>query len=164
RSIPMLFRTLDRIELSFPLRVASLTLGEEPTVEPNRLKLGQHSVPTDLDHALPITFYGPRRTITTISAAAVLAGDIAPDVIRDRIVVIGSTVAGGADFFASPFEPLLPGVEVSSTAITHLMAGDGPLRDRTVRIADGAAAVLLPIVLVGLLAWRRSAAGLVAAA
>jgi len=164
RSIPMLFRTLDRIELSFPLRVASLTLGEEPTVEPNRLKLGQHSVPTDLDHALPITFYGPRRTITTISAAAVLAGDIAPDVIRDRIVVIGSTVAGGADFFASPFEPLLPGVEVISTAITHLMAGDGPLRDRTVRIADGAAAVLLPIVLVGLLAWRRSAAGLVAAA
>jgi adenylate cyclase len=164
RSIPMLFRTLHRIELSFPLRVASLTLGEEPTVEPNRLKLGQHSVPTDLDHALPITFYGPRRTITTISAAAVLAGDIAPDVIRDRIVVIGSTVAGGADFFASPFEPLLPGVEVISTAITHLMAGDGPLRDRTVRIADGAAAVLLPIVLVGLLAWRRSAAGLVAAA
>jgi adenylate cyclase len=164
RSIPMLFRTDDRVELSFPLRVASLAIGKEPTIEPNRLVLDQRVVPTDLDHALPITFYGPRRTIRTLSAASVLAGDVAPDAIRNRIVVIGSTVAGGADFFSSPFEPLLPGVEVISTAITHLMAGDGPLRDRSVRLADGAVAVVLPAVLVGLLAWRRSAAGLLAAA
>jgi adenylate cyclase len=164
RSIPMLFRTRESFELSFPLRVASLALGEEPAIEPDRLKLGARSIPADLDYALPITFYGPRRTIRTISAAAVLAGDIAPEVVRDRVVVIGSTVAGGADFFPSPFEPLLPGVEVISTAITHLMAGDGPLRDRSVRIADGAVAVLLPVVLLALLAWRRSAAGLLAAA
>jgi adenylate cyclase len=164
RSIPMLFRTSDMVELSLPLRVASMAIGKEPTIGPNRVLLDQRSVPTDLDHALPITFYGPRRTIRTITAASVLAGDIAADAIRNRIVVIGATVTGGADFFSSPFEPLMPGVEVISTAITHLMAGDGPLRDRSVRIADGVVAVLLPAVLLGFLAWRRSAAGLIAAA
>jgi len=51
-----------------------------------------------------------------------------------------------------------------STAITHLLAGDGVLRDQSVRIADGVVAVLLPAVLVGLLVWRRSAVGLIAAA
>ena len=152
------------VELSFPLRVAALAIGKEPVIEPNRLMLDQRSVPTDADHALPITFYGPRQTIRTVSAASVLAGDIAPDAIRDRIVVIGATVTGGGDFFSSPFEPLLPGVEVISTAITHLMAGDGALRGKSVRIADGVTAVLLPAVLVGLLAWRRNAVGLVAAA
>jgi adenylate cyclase len=164
RSIPMLFRTADMVELSFPLRVASLAIGQEPAIEPDRLTLGQRSVPTDVDHALPIAFYGPRRTIRTISAASILAGDISPGDIRDRIVVLGAAVSGGGDFFSTPFDRLLPGVEVISTAINHLVAGDGPLRDQTVRMADGVVAVLLPAVLVGLLAWRRSAVGLIVAA
>lgn len=164
RSIPMLFRTSGMVELSLPLRVAALAIGKEPVIEPHRLMLDQRSVSTDVDHALPITFYGPRRTIRTIGAASVLAGDIAPEAIRDRIVVLGVTVTGGGDFFSTPFEPRLPGVEVISTAITHLIAGDGAVRDQSVRIADVVVAVLLPAVLVGLLAWRRSAMGLVAAA
>ena len=164
RSIPMLFRTNDAVEMSFPLRVAALAVGREPAIEPNRLLLDQRSIPTDVDHALPITFYGPNRTIRTINAASVLAGDIDPDAVRNRIVVIGATVTGGGDFFSTPFEPLMPGVEIMSTAITHLLAGDGVLRDQSVRIADGVVAVLLPAVLVGLLVWRRSAVGLIAAA
>ena len=164
RSIPMLFRTRDMVELSFPLRVASLAVGKEPVIEPDRLTLGQRSVPTDVDHALPMAFYGPRRTIRTISAASVLAGDISPDDIRNRIVVLGAAVSGGGDFFSTPFDRLMPGVEVISTAISHLLAGDGPLRDQSVRMADGVVAILLPAVLVGLLAWRRNAVGLIAAA
>lgn len=150
--------------MSFPLRVAALAVGKEPTIESNRLILDERSIPTDVDHALPITFYGPRETIRTVSAASVLAGETAPDAIRNRIVVVGATVTGGGDFFPTPFEPVMPGVEVISTAIAHLMAGDGVLRDRSVRIADGITAVVLPGVLVGLLAWGRSAVGLVAAA
>ena len=164
RSVPMLFRTGNMVELSFSLRVAALALGIEPAIEPDRLRLGQRAVPTDVGHALPITFYGPRRTIRTISAVSALLGEISADDIRNRIVVLGAAVSGGGDFFSSPFDPLLPGVEVLSTAITHLVAGDGPLRDQSVRAADGFVAVLLPAILVGLLAWRRSAAGLIAAA
>jgi adenylate cyclase len=161
-SIPMLFRTHDRIEMSFSLRTAALAIGKEPTIEPNRLVFGDRSIATDADHALPITFYGPRRTIRTISAASLLAGEIAADAIRNRIVIIGATVTAGGDSFPTPFDSLLPGVEVTATAITHLMAGDGILRDRSVRLADGVFAAVLPMVLVGLLAWRRSAIGLIA--
>ncbi|CUT14928.1 Adenylate cyclase EC 4611 [Bradyrhizobium sp.] len=58
----------------------------------------------------------------------------------------------------------MPGVEVVSTAITHLVAGDSIVRDRKVHIADALIAILLPMLLVGLLAWRRSAPGIMAAA
>jgi adenylate cyclase len=160
-SIPMLFRTQDRIEISFALRVAALAVGKEPIIEPGRLAIGERSVATDGDHALPVTFYGPRRTIRTISAASVLAGEVVPDAIHDRIVVVGATVTGGGDFFPTPFDPAMPGVEVTSTAITHLLAGDGILRDQSVRRANGIIAVLLPMILVGLLAWRRSVVGLI---
>jgi adenylate cyclase len=162
RSIPMLFRTSDRVEMSFPLRVAALAAGKEPSIEPNRVVIGDRSIATDVDHALPLTSYGPRGTIRTLSAASMLAGEVAPDAIRQRIVVIGATVTGGGDFFPTPFDPVMPGVEVISTAITHLVAGDGILRNPHVRLAEGIIAVVLPMILVGLLAWRRSAVGLVA--
>lgn len=163
-SVPMLFRTRDKVELSFPLRVASRALDKPLTIAPDRLLLGDHAVPTDTDFALPITYYGPRRTIRTVSAQSIFDGTLNRAAIENRIVVIGAAVAGGGDFYPTPFDSLMPGVEVVSTAITHLVAGDGIVRDRKVRIADALTAILLPMLLVGLLAWRRSAPGLMAAA
>ncbi|MFK4506350.1 adenylate/guanylate cyclase domain-containing protein [Bradyrhizobium daqingense] len=163
-AVPMLFRTRDKVELSFPLRVAARALDQPLTVAPDHLMLGDRTVPTDRDFALPITYYGPRRTIRTVSAQSIFDGTLSRAAIEDRIVVIGAAVAGGGDFYPTPFDSLMPGVEVISTAITHLVAGDGILRDRRVRIADAFAAILLPMLLVGLLAWRRSALGIMAAA
>jgi adenylate cyclase len=163
-SVPMLFRTQDKVELSFPLLVASRALDKPLTIAPDHLMLGDRQVPTDTDFALPITYYGPRRTIRTVSAQSVFDGTLDRAAIENRIVVIGASVAGGGDFFPTPFDSLMPGVEVVSTAITHLIAGDGIMRDRKVHIADALTAILLPVLLVGLLAWRRSALGLLAAA
>jgi adenylate cyclase len=161
-AVPMLFRTRDKVELSLPLRVAAIAIGKPLTIEPHRLVFGDRSVPTDSEYALPITYYGPRRTIRTVSAASALDGQLERGAIENRIVVIGAAVTGQGDFFSTPFDSLLPGVEVISTAITHLVAGDGIRRDRSVRLADAMVAILLPMVLVGLLAWRRNAIGLLA--
>jgi adenylate cyclase len=163
-SVPMLFRTRDKVELSFPLRVATRALDKPLTISPDHLMLGDRAVPTDTDFALPITYYGPRRTIRTVSAQAIFDGTLNRATIENRIVVIGAAVAGGGDFYPTPFDSLMPGVEVVSTAITHLVAGDSIVRDRKVRIADALCATLLPMLLVGLLAWRRSALGIIAAA
>jgi adenylate cyclase len=164
RAMPMLFRTSDAIEMSLPLRVAALATGSNPTIEPYRLSLGQRSIPTDGDCAAPIVFYGPRRTIRTISARSLLAGEAGPKAIEDKVVVLGATVTGGADFFSTPFEPVMPGVEIVSTAISQLVSGDVVRRDRSVQIVDGVTTVLLPMLLVGMLAWRRSTAGILAVA
>ena len=159
RFFPMLFRSGYRIEASLPLRVAAVATREDPSIEANRLSVGGRSIRTDIGHVLPLNFYGPRGTIKTIGAAAVLSGQLARDSVHKRIIVVGATVTGGGDVFPSPFDPVLPGVEVISTAIAHLMTGDGLVRDQDVRLADAGFAVVLPIVLVGLLAWRRSVIG-----
>ena len=44
--------------------------------------------------------------------------------------MIGATATGAGDVFPTPFDPVLPGVEVMSTAIAHLMTGDGIVRDQ----------------------------------
>lgn len=160
-SVPMLFRTHDKIELSLPLRVASAAIGEKLTIEPDRLLFGDRSIATGADYALPLSYYGPRRTIRTVSAATLLDGQVDKEAIRGRIVVLGATATGAGDFFPTPFDSLMPGAEIIATAITHLVAGDGIVRNGPVRVVDAVAAILLPLLLVGLLAWRRNAFGLV---
>ncbi|MGO4837892.1 CHASE2 domain-containing protein, partial [Rhizobiaceae sp. 2RAB30] len=98
-------------------------------------------------------------TIRTVSAASVREGNVDPEAFKDRVVVIGATVTGGGDVFPTPFDPIMPGVEVISTAIAQLLDGGGIVRDRSVRLVDAFVATLLPLILVALLAWRRSAIG-----
>jgi adenylate cyclase len=157
-SIPMLFRTRDKIELSFPLRIAAVAIGTSLTIEPNRLLFGDRSIATAADYALPISYYGPRRTIRTVSAEGLINGRIAREAIQDKIVVIGVTATGVGDFFPTPFDSRLPGAEIVSTAVTHLVSGDGIVR--RVRIVEIMTMILLPMLLVGLLAWRRSTVAL----
>jgi adenylate cyclase len=164
RGIPLLVRTSDKVESSFPLRVAALAEGHEPVFDADSVRLAGRNIPTDIDHVLPLAYYGRRGTVTTVSAASVLDGNIAPDLIRNRIVVIGATVTGGGDLFSTPFDPVTPGVEIIATAIDHLMTGGGMLRDRWTRLADAILSVVLTLAVVGLLAWRRSAAGLLSIA
>ena len=159
-SVPMLFRTRDKIELSFPLRVASVAVGKSLTIEPDRLLFGDRPIATAADYALPISYYGPRQTIRTVSAANLIDGTIDKEAIQGRIVVLGATATGAGDFFPTPFDSLMPGAEIISTAITHLVAGDGLVRDRLVRIVEAGTTILLPMLLVGLVAWRRNAIGL----
>ncbi len=164
RFLPMLFRSPDRIEASFPLTAAVQSLRTDPAIEANGLVLGGRTIATDIGQLLPLAFYGPRGTIPTFSAADLLDGRLPADAVRDRVAVIGATVTGGGDVFPTPFDPVMPGVEVVSTAISHLLTGDGLRRDKSVRLADAAIAVALPMLLVGLLTWRRSLAGLTAIA
>jgi adenylate cyclase len=159
-SVPMLFRTRDRIELSFPLRAASVAIGRELTIEPGRLLFGDRSIATASDYSLPISYYGPRHTIRTVSAANLIDGQIDKQAIQGRIVVLGATATGAGDFFPTPFDSLMPGVEIISTAITHLVAGDSVVRNHAVRTVEAVTTILLPVLLVGLLAWRRNAIGL----
>jgi len=160
RTAPMLFRSGDEVELSFPLRVAALAGGTGPTLAADGLTLAGRYIATDIDHVLPLAFYGRHGTVRTISAASVLSGGIDQEAVRDRIVVIGATVTGGGDAFPTPFDPVMPGVEIIATAIAHLTTGDGILRDRSTRAIDAVLAILLTLLLTGLLAWRRSAVGL----
>lgn len=163
RFVPLLFRSGERIEPSLSLRVASAATGEHTTVISDLIKIGDRSVHTDTGYLMPLSFYGPRGTIRTISASAALNGQLPDEAIRDHIVVIGATVTGAGDVFPTPFDPILPGVEVISTSIAHLIAGDGLIRDHGVRLLDVYFAIGMPLLLVGLLAWRRNTIGLVLA-
>jgi adenylate cyclase len=152
RHVPLLLRSSDRLLPSFSLQAASIAAGQDSFIGPSQIDVGGHTISADLGYLLPLRFYGPRGSIRTISASKILKGKLEADAIRDKVIVIGATVTGGGDVFPTPFDPVLPGVEVMATAIAHLTSGDRLIRDWRVRLVDGGMAVALPVLLVLLLA------------
>ncbi|TGD97958.1 CHASE2 domain-containing protein [Methylobacterium nonmethylotrophicum] len=163
RHLPLLIAEASGVLPAFSLRVAAAAAAADPVLDADSLTLGPVSSRLDLGFSLPLRFYGPKGTVRTLSAAAVLRNEGVAALLRDRIVLIGAAALGIADTFATPYDPVLPGVEVLATGVAHLVAGDALVRDRTVRRLDAGAAVGLAVLAAGLLVVAPSglAAGLI---
>ncbi|MGU3542649.1 CHASE2 domain-containing protein [Methylobacterium sp. A52T] len=145
RHLPLVVRTADGVAASFVLRAAALAARSDPVLSKGRVQIGDRALSLDLGYHLPLRPYGPRRTIATVSAAALLDGTAPVAALSEGIVVIGVTALGGGDTFATAFDPVLPGVELLATGIAHLTTGDALVRDAGVRQWDAAASVFLAV-------------------
>ena len=159
RYVPLLIRRGPDLLPCFALRASALGVGADPEIEQNAIRVGAARNAVDIGYHLPLRFYGPRGTIHTISAQAILDGGGA-DAVRGRIVLVGATAIGTADTFATAFDPLFPGVEVEATAIAHLLTGGGLIRDLATRRIDLAASIVLPILTVLALSLRQISLGI----
>ena len=160
RHLPLVMQLGNVLIPSFALRTAARAVGTDPQVLPGRLQIGRVTSITDFGANLPLRFYGPRGTVRTISASLVLSGEIPDGALRDQVVVIGVTALGTSDTFNTPFDSVLPGVEVLATGIGHLVSGDGLVRGTAVRRADAVLAIVLPTLAILLLSLRRVGLGL----
>jgi adenylate cyclase len=160
RYIPMIYRSNDNVVPSFALAAASAALNTEPAIGPATIRLAARTTATDFGYHLPLRYYGPRGSIAQFSAARILRGELDPGEVRGQVVVLGATAVGTGDTFATPFDRVMPGVEVFATGISNLLAGDGLVRTALVRGIDAGTAIVLPFVTVLLMAMRRNLAGL----
>lgn len=85
----------------------------------------------------PIDFRGRSGTVETLPFEDIVLGDLDPDVVRDKIVVVGATAPSLQDVHAAPAGRLMPGAEIHANAIQTVLDGY-PLRD-----ASGAVALLV---------------------
>ena len=154
RYVPLLIRSGAELLPCFALRASATAVGSDPEIDQNDVRVGASKSAVDIGYHLPLRFFGPRGTISTISAHTILDGAPA-DAVRGHIVLIGATAIGTADTFATAFDPLFPGVEVEATAVAHLVTGNGLIRDIATRRIDLAASVILPVLTVLALCLRR---------
>ncbi|MFL5324170.1 MAG: CHASE2 domain-containing protein [Microvirga sp.] len=160
RYVPLLIASGADLLPSFVLRTAAVAAAAEPELEADAVRIGPSRTSVDFGYHLPLRFYGPRGTVATVSAQAVLDADAdAGAAVRGRVVVVGATAIGTADTFATAFDPVLPGVELVATGIAHLVAGKGLVRNGATRRLDLAASVVLPILTVLAFTLRRVGLG-----
>ena len=132
-----------------------------PTVEPGAFVLGEHRIPKDDARTFKLNYYGPVYTFRYLPFSHVIddAGFRTADeeaygvdldlfdaatqaLVRDKIVLIGSTMAEERDYhsvpFANPDDPdgshTMHGVEIHATAIQNVL--DGAYLQRPPRLVE----------------------------
>ncbi|MCC0808214.1 CHASE2 domain-containing protein [Methylobacterium sp. W2] len=159
RHIPLLIAEDNTLQPALSLRTVSLATGSQPILTADSVILGARETPIDIGAGLALRFYGPQGTIRTVSASRVLDGNGGEN-FDGKVLFVGSTALASGDTLGTPFDPVFPGVELLATAASHLMHSDALKRTSTVRLADAATAVILPILMVMALSIRRVALGI----
>lgn len=124
----------------------------------------------DLDHQqwqranwLRMPFSGPPGTYTHYSYKAVLSGEVPPEALRGKILLVGTTAAGMGDAVPTPTSGLsrpMPGVEVQANVFDALRRGAAvmPLSPWV----SAAVATVMVVVVMLILLYAEARTGLLA--
>ena len=109
--------------------------------------VGNVWIPTDADGAMWIHFT-PHEETRFVSAAAVLAGDVPPERLERKLVLVGVTALGLADQHLTALGDRLSGVEIHAQALENVFDGRVLARPRWTAWAEaGALAVAGTLVI-----------------
>ena len=103
-----------------------------------------------------VPFRLPVAKFVTLPAEAVLSGEVDPDMVRGRFVLIGSSAVGLSDYVATPLQPVTAGVLVHAQVLAELL--EASRRPQVSRWGESQAltmaAVVLGLLLLGAALWR----------
>ena len=104
----------------------------------------------------PIISAHPIGTYPTLSASSLIAGEVPPELIRNRIVLVGATAQGMGDRYpiASGYAVLMPGVETQANLLDALRIGSYV---REAHWAWSIALAVLALILQFIVFWRLPA-------
>ncbi|WAT28777.1 CHASE2 and HATPase_c domain-containing protein [Pseudomonas sp. GXZC] len=100
------------------------------------------------EHAIRIPFIAPHTHFPSVSYASVLRGEVAPEQLRGRLILVGSTASGMGDRFVTPQSSTVgttAGVEIQANVLNGLLQG------RSIVDLPGWLAALMATSLVALL-------------
>jgi len=165
RRVPVVLRYGDSFALPLSLAMVQRYWDDAPAMlrlaeyGAQSIQLGPRTIPVSENGDLLLNYRGPRRTFRHVAAADVLAGRIPVDVLRGKLVLVGVTATAVADVRATPFDGVLPGVEIHATAIDNVLSGQF-LRQPKWTVLVEIAAMLLASLALGLgLRYARGALG-----
>ncbi len=127
------------------------------------IRVGSHILAVDPDGEMWMRFAAADQR-RTISAADILEGRFARELIEGRHVVIGATAIGLSDVRATPLAPDVPGVEIHAQALEQILAGISVSRPDWMLGLELALIVLLGFAVAGGLGRLNAVAAALASA
>ena len=80
-------------------------------------------IPTNSKGEMWINYYGPKKMFAHYSAVDILRGEVPPELLKDKIVIVGATATAIEDIRFTPFDTYFPGVEIHATIIDNILNG-----------------------------------------
>lgn len=177
RGVALIYKHAGRLYPSLSLAVLRTVLGDPPvdfdmgdegTPELEAITLGTARIPVNQQGVALIPYRGRTPAFTYVSAADVLDRKVAPAVLDNVVVLLGTTAPGLYDQRTTPMQSNYPGVEVHANLIAGLMdtvqgGADAQLikhRPGWTLAYDLLLSVLLGLILSFTLPWWGPAAGI----
>ncbi|MFT7672618.1 MAG: adenylate cyclase [Gammaproteobacteria bacterium] len=85
------------------------------------LHLGEYKIPVDKNGAVYVPYRGLANSFPYIPAHLVLNRKVSPALLRDKIVLIGTSAPGLLDLRSTPVQNIYPGVEVHANIISGIL-------------------------------------------
>ena len=130
RRIPMLMRYHDILYPSLSLEMIRIASNVQKVTVQNSetgvdsIALGNLTIPTDRYARANINFRGPSKTFQYISVADILQRKVDPSLLQGKFVLVGTSAVGLSDLKPTPFDTVMPGVEIHANMIDTILAGD----------------------------------------
>ena len=113
---------------SLPLQVAriadSLSMKETLLYGGSGVQLGKRFVKTDISGRVLINYRGKEKSFRHISASDLLMGRVAPETLKGRIVLLGTSALATFDQKVTPFSANFPGVEKNANVVHNILNND----------------------------------------
>ncbi len=130
RRVPLLMRYDDALYPSIALEMVRIYTGADRVVVNNSItgvesiEMGKLTIPTDRFARLIVNYRGESRSYTYLSATDILTRNFNPEDVAGKFVLVGTSAIGLADLRATPFDTVMPGVEVHASVIDNLLNQD----------------------------------------
>ena len=135
RRVPMIAELDGAYYEALSLAVVRTILGfpkVEPGYAPDRflqrgysglewLQVGPLAIPVDETASALIPYRGRKFSFAYVSLADVLAGRVAPERMKNKIALVGTTAPGLLDLRSTPVDNVYPGVEVHANLIAGML-------------------------------------------
>jgi len=128
RRIPLLMRYHDILYPSLALEMIRIYTNTDKVVVQNSktgvdsIQLSNFAIPTDRHARMHINFRGPSKSFRYISASDVIQQKVDPSVFAGKFVLIGTSAIGLADLKPTPFDTVMPGVEIHANMIDTVLS------------------------------------------
>jgi HD-GYP domain-containing protein (c-di-GMP phosphodiesterase class II) len=167
RRVPLLIELDGRVYPSLALAATMAATGSRElalriaNVNSASLMIGDHAVPVDGRVNALVRYRGEKQTFPYISAADVMSGRIAPDTLRGKIVLVGTTALGTREVVATPLDTLFTGVEVQATIADNLLQRDFISKPQFATGLEALLVIVLGIAVTALVAGSSTPSGVI---
>ena len=130
RRVPLVMRYDDSIYPSLPLEMVRIYTDAKKVYVNNSLngvesiEMGSLNIPTDRFAHLMLNYRGPQNSFKYISASEILNNTFDKKDIAGKFVLVGTSAVGLSDLRATPYDTVMPGVEVHANVIDNLLKQD----------------------------------------
>jgi len=150
---PLLIKFRDNYYSSLALSLLLQYL-DWPMLSVNMAEFGVESIriddlriPTDESGRLLVNYLGPAKTFPHYSIVDIIQKRLAPELFKDKMVIVGATATGIYDLRVTPFGAVYPGVEIHATVIDNILRQNFLIQSGWTSFLDAGIIILLGLLM-----------------